>query len=199
MGGSQGARGINNLVIQALPLIAGRAPQTQFLHLTGPEDFEEVDQAYRQHECDAVVRAFWSEMDLALGAATAAVSRAGASSLAELAAMQVPAILIPYPFAADNHQYHNARLLVDSGAALLLEQSRATPQALAEQVLKLVLDTSVRTALSQGMGRCHTPQAAELIADRMLAVVRAMGLWRLDDAGVAAGQAPLRNPHSALA
>jgi UDP-N-acetylglucosamine--N-acetylmuramyl-(pentapeptide) pyrophosphoryl-undecaprenol N-acetylglucosamine transferase len=199
MGGSQGASGINDLVIQALPRIVERAPRTQFLHLTGPDDLEKIDQAYRQRGCKAVVRAFLNEMEWALGAATVAVSRAGGSSLAELAAMRVPAMLIPYPFAADNHQYHNARLLVDRGAALLLEQSTATPEALAGQILQLVLDESAHSAMSQAMGSCHTPQAAGRIADKMLAVIRAMGLWRLDDADVAAGQASLRTPHSALA
>ena len=65
---------------------------------------------------------FLTEMDLALGAATLAVNRAGASSLAELAAMRVPAILIPYPYATDDHQFHNARALVRNGAARLITQ-----------------------------------------------------------------------------
>ncbi len=197
VGGSQGAHRLNELVVQALPLILERVPRAQFVHLTGQSDFEEVRNAYQQRACKAVVRAFLNEMHLALGAADAAVSRAGGSSLAELAAMQLPAVLIPYPFAADDHQCHNARLLADQGAALLLEQSVTGPAALAEQVLKLLLDASARAAMSQALLRCHAPHAAGLIADKVLAAVRAIG-WRPEGPGIAADSASFRDTQSAL-
>ena len=108
MGGSQGASGINDVILAALPMLAEKLSNLQFLHLTGPNDVEKVQSAYAQHKRRAVVRPFLTEMELALGAATAVVSRAGASSLAEIAAMGVPSILIPYPHAADDHQLHNA-------------------------------------------------------------------------------------------
>ena len=73
-----------------------------------------------------MVKPFLAEMDLALGAATAAVSRAGASSLAELAALRLPSLLVPYPAAADQHQLHNALAFAGTGAARMLEQERAT-------------------------------------------------------------------------
>ena len=108
MGGSQGAGKINELIMGVLPQLRQAMPQLQFIHLTGSADLEKVRAAYAAAGCPAVVRAFLGEMAAALAAADAAVSRAGASSLAELAACQLPAILIPYPTAADNHQFHNA-------------------------------------------------------------------------------------------
>ena len=203
MGGSQGASGINELVAQSLPLLVRRMPELQFLHLTGASDAEKVQTAYQQLNCKAIVRPFLTEMDFALGAATATVSRSGASSLAELAAMRLPAILIPYPAAADNHQYYNARAFVDTGAALLVEQLGATPHGLADSILKLVTDSAARAAASEALARWHTPHAAELIAERILALVQARspGRWEgRDDASVAQTALRLRdNPQSAIA
>ena len=88
VGGSQGARGLNDLVLSALPLLAQK--NWQWLHLTGASDFEKVQSAYAKLGLKAVVKPFLAEMELALGAATACVSRAGASSLAEIAAMRLP-------------------------------------------------------------------------------------------------------------
>ena len=97
MGGSQGASGINDLVRAALPVLAQRVPRWQWLHLTGPQDTDKMKHAYATLGVKAVVHPFLAEMDLALGAATVAVSRAGASSLAELAAMRLPSLLVPFP------------------------------------------------------------------------------------------------------
>jgi UDP:flavonoid glycosyltransferase YjiC (YdhE family) len=112
-------------------------------------------------------------MELALGAATAAVSRAGASSLAELAAMRLPAILIPYPTAADNHQFHNARAFEKDGAAFLIEEKSATRQNLADMIVTLIEDTRAHTAMRAALLRWHAPHAAELIAESILALVNA--------------------------
>jgi UDP-N-acetylglucosamine--N-acetylmuramyl-(pentapeptide) pyrophosphoryl-undecaprenol N-acetylglucosamine transferase len=124
------------------------------------------------------VRPFLSEMEMALAAATVAISRAGASSLAELAAMRVPAILIPYPSATDNHQYFNARALADTGAATLLEQKSATAEKLASLASNLLQNEQARKMISDELVRWHSPHAAELIADKMLALMAAMGLCR---------------------
>ena len=146
MGGSQGASGINDLLLQALPHLLKAVPDLQFLHLTGANDAPKVQAGYDARQAKAVVRPFLTEMELALGAANVAVSRAGASSLAELAAMRVPSVLIPYPVAADNHQFYNARAFVETGAALMLEQKRATGEGLAERILSLVANRAARTA-----------------------------------------------------
>lgn len=176
MGGSQGASGINDLVLRALPILRGEVPDAQYLHLTGADDFERMRGAYAEQGVKAVVRPFLSEMEIALAAATVAISRAGASSLAELAAMRVPAILIPYPTATDNHQYFNARALVDVGAARLLEQKSASGEKLAALASNLLRDEQARKMISDGLVRWHSPHAAELIAGKMLALMAAMGL-----------------------
>jgi UDP-N-acetylglucosamine--N-acetylmuramyl-(pentapeptide) pyrophosphoryl-undecaprenol N-acetylglucosamine transferase len=185
MGGSQGASGINKLVMQSLPLLASRAPDLQWFHLTGPSDMEEVKQAYAALNLKAVVHPFFAEMELALGAATTTVCRAGASSLAELAAMRVPAVLVPYPTASDNHQFHNARAFEATGAARLLEQKTATPELLSQLVLDLLEKPAVHEKMRNALARWHAPRAAEQIAEAMLAAV-----------GVGAGESWQADPQS---
>jgi UDP-N-acetylglucosamine--N-acetylmuramyl-(pentapeptide) pyrophosphoryl-undecaprenol N-acetylglucosamine transferase len=167
MGGSQGASGINQAILRTLPVLARQSLQWQWLHLTGPKDADKVRAAYAAHGLKAVVQPFSTRMDLALGAATACVSRAGASSLAELAAMQLPAILIPFPAAADNHQWHNARAFEQTGAAWLLPEAEATPDRVAEALRDLMDQPTERALMKAALAQWHAPQAARLIADRM--------------------------------
>lgn len=168
-GGSQGATGINQAVIQALPAL--KRLRIQFLHLTGPNDVTAVREAYAAHGLKAVVRPFLTEMELALGAATLAVSRCGASSLAEFAAMGVPAILIPYPSAADDHQYYNARACERSGAAELLEQKHASPEHFAAKIIELLGDPARLERMRLACRQWHFPGAAEEIAQCLLAAM----------------------------
>jgi UDP-N-acetylglucosamine--N-acetylmuramyl-(pentapeptide) pyrophosphoryl-undecaprenol N-acetylglucosamine transferase len=165
MGGSQGASGINQLVTGALPLLKERLSKWQFIHLTGAADVESVRQCYARLGLASVVRPFLSEMEYALGAATLCVSRSGASSLAELAAMSLPAVLIPYPTAADDHQRINARAFVDTGAAWLLDQGKSSPKELADLLSKLAGDGALIGATKVALSRWHFPGAAEAIAD----------------------------------
>ncbi|HMP82469.1 MAG TPA: undecaprenyldiphospho-muramoylpentapeptide beta-N-acetylglucosaminyltransferase [Verrucomicrobiota bacterium] len=171
MGGSQGATGINDLVLSALPALTKREPHWQWLHLAGPNDVQQVRVAYQTVGARAVVHEFLSEMELALGAATAAVSRAGASSLAELAAVRVPTLLVPYPTAADNHQFHNAQAFVNSGAARLLEQSGATAESVATALTGLMEDGGAQSTIRSALEQWHSPAAAGDIADLILAGV----------------------------
>lgn len=167
-GGSQGASAVNDLMVAALPLLGTRAPHWQWLHLAGANDADKVKQAYARNRMPARVHPFLAEMDLALSAASAVVSRAGASSLAELAAVQVPALLVPFPHAADNHQLHNARAFVATGAARLLEQKDAAPEAVARELLALIEAPAGCGAMQRALAEWHTPKAAEQIADTIL-------------------------------
>lgn len=167
-GGSQGARGVNELIIGALPMLARHALQWQWLHLAGPSDVERVKQAYAKLDLKAVVHPFLAQMDLALGAATACVSRSGASSLAEIAAMSLPTLLVPLPTSADNHQWHNARAFEQTGAAQLLDQCDATPEKISTLLRELVENISERDGLKRALGKWHEPKAAENIAERIL-------------------------------
>ena len=171
MGGSQGASAINKLVIESLRAISSRAPELQWLHLTGVSNADKVGQAYAEQKMKAAVHPFLSEMELALGAATVAISRAGASSLAELAAMRLPAVLIPFPAATDNHQFYNARAFDQTGAACLLEQKNATPETLTQSLLDLLENAIPRAQMQTALSRWHAPDAAERIAENILTTI----------------------------
>lgn len=170
-GGSQGARGINRLVMEAMPSLRRRFEELQFLWLAGGNDIDEVRAFCRENRVPAKVRKFLPEMELAYGAATIAISRSGAASLAETAAMQVPVILVPLPGAADNHQFHNAANFERTGAARVLDQRATTPDELAAEVAALLDDATARDAMRAAQARWHRADAASLIADRMLAAI----------------------------
>ena len=170
-GGSQGATGLNDLILGALPILVRRMPGLQLFHLAGPRDQSRVEAACKSSGIRAVVHGFFPDVHLALGAATAVVSRAGASSLAELSAMQTPAILVPYPSATDNHQYYNALAFEKTGAALLLIQSQSTPESVAAKICALLENPPALTAMSHAMRQWHAPQAAESIAESILRTV----------------------------
>jgi UDP-N-acetylglucosamine--N-acetylmuramyl-(pentapeptide) pyrophosphoryl-undecaprenol N-acetylglucosamine transferase len=171
MGGSQGASGINGMILSALPVLGERAKNWQWLHLTGVNDSEKVKSAYDARGLVAVVKPFLTEMDLALGAATVAVSRAGASSLAEIAAMRLPSLLIPYPIAANDHQFHNARAFEKTGAARLLGQKAATPGKVAVLLHELVENADARSKIQAALAQWHAPRSAEQIADCILSAL----------------------------
>ena len=166
MGGSQGASGINKMILSALPVLAER--NWQWLHLTGANDFERVNAAYAARGIRAVVKPFLAEMDQALSAATIAVSRAGASSLAEIAVMRLPSLLVPFPAAADNHQFYNARAFEKTSAAKLLEQKNATPEKVAAILIELAENETTRALMQTALTQWHTPKAAEEIAENIL-------------------------------
>ena len=168
MGGSQGARKVNDLVMRLVPQLRQAMPNLQFVHLTGDHDLESVRARYKLLDIPAAVHAFWNEMGLALAAADVAVSRAGASSLAELAARQLPAVLIPYPTAANNHQFYNARAFVQSGAARMLAQDSTTPDVLAHEILELIRNPLKRSAMQTALADWNAPAAAGDIAEQIL-------------------------------
>ena len=166
VGGSQGASGLNEMILSALPLLASK--NWQWLHLTGAGDFEKVRAAYAAQKIKAVVKPFFAEMELALGAATIAASRAGASSLAEIAALRLPALLAPFPAAADNHQYFNALAFEKTGAARLLEQKHSTPEKTAAILGELMDNEAMRRKMQAALGQWHAPRAAGQIAEAIL-------------------------------
>ena len=169
VGGSQGARGLNDLILSALSLLAKK--NWQWLHLTGSNDLEKVKAAYAQLGLKSVVKPFLVEMELALGAATACVSRSGASSLAEMAAIRLPSALVPLPTSADNHQFFNAAVFEKTGAAILLDQKNSTPAKVADVLAQLVSDEALRFKMQGALVQWHSPNAAEVIAENILKAV----------------------------
>ena len=167
VGGSQGAQGVNDALLSALPTLVREAPEVQYLHLSGSADLARVEKGYRALQIAAVVRPFLSEMELGLGASSLAISRAGASSLAEFAAVRLPAILIPYPTAADDHQTANARAVAATGAAVWMSQKQALDGELAGCVIALVRDSARLEQISKALVVWHAADAARRIVDRI--------------------------------
>jgi len=164
-GGSQGARALNTCVLRALPLMAKRAAPWRLIHQTGEQDYNEVRKAYQDQSFDAEVCAFIEDMPAAFARADVIVSRAGANSVAELAAAGKAAVLIPFPDAADQHQLENARTLERVGAAHVIEQKDLTPERLVA-VLERLLDSPVELKTMEQRARTLAhPDAAARIAD----------------------------------
>lgn len=164
MGGSQGARGVNTALIEALPKLDPTA--VQLLHITGPQEYEPVCDALSRHpDFQAWAAPFCHRMDLAYSAADVAVSRAGASSLTELSAFGVPTVLVPYPYAADDHQRRNAEVYRSAGAALSYEEADLTGGSgkLGLIINALLKDDARRAAMSAAMRKLASPDAAERI------------------------------------
>lgn len=150
-GGSQGAAFLND----AVPEMA--LPNTQIIHLAGSEEAaQRVRQRYFEKGTTAVVKAFESNMPMAYAAADFAICRSGAGTLAELIRFHVPALLIPYPFATDDHQRHNAEFLTKLGGAIMQLQKEATPEILLKQVQKAnwaAMKLALRTFEEQNRNR----------------------------------------------
>jgi UDP-N-acetylglucosamine--N-acetylmuramyl-(pentapeptide) pyrophosphoryl-undecaprenol N-acetylglucosamine transferase len=136
MGGSQGAHGINQAVVAVLARFAER--EVQFIHLTGKEDENFVYECYRKEAIPAFVSAFYDRMEEAYTVADVAVARSGAASLTELSYFGLPTILIPYPFAAENHQFFNAEIFARHSVAEVLEESRVNGDTLGSLIEKFL-------------------------------------------------------------
>jgi len=164
IGGSQGARGLNELIAAALP----EMPEAQWMHLAGPHDFDTMKTAHRKNSLKTVVHEFFDDMPTALDAADLVISRAGASSLAEVAAASKPAVLVPLPGSADDHQRANARAAAKGGGAVVFEQDGA-PEKFAEMVSGLLGDSAKLESMAEAMKMLDRPEAASEIAQRILA------------------------------
>ncbi|MCD6338164.1 MAG: UDP-N-acetylglucosamine--N-acetylmuramyl-(pentapeptide) pyrophosphoryl-undecaprenol N-acetylglucosamine transferase [Verrucomicrobia bacterium] len=167
-GGSQGAAALNERMLPAARRLLADFPGAQFIHLTGDLWAEKAREAYRAMGARALVAAFFDRMELAAAAADVAVGRAGASFLAELAAVRLPAVLVPLPNLAGNHQERNAEAFARSGAARMVRQQRATPVALYLEVRKLLLSEETRERMKTRLAAWHFPDAGRRIAERVL-------------------------------
>src|SRR3989440_2395643 len=136
MGGSQGASGINQALIKSVPFLQG--VQLQVIHLSGPRDERLVADNYRRENVPAYVAAFYHRMEEVYSAADLLVARSGAASLAEFAAFSLPSILIPFPYAADDHQTRNAEIYAHAQAAILLKESEISGELLARKIRELI-------------------------------------------------------------
>jgi UDP-N-acetylglucosamine--N-acetylmuramyl-(pentapeptide) pyrophosphoryl-undecaprenol N-acetylglucosamine transferase len=164
-GGSQGAHHLNLEVLAALPELTDLKDRLRFLHLTGEADRQEVAAGYERAGFAAQVEAFSSEMPELMAQAHLVVCRSGASTLAELTAVGRAALLVPYPFAANNHQEVNARFLVEAGAAALILNKDFTAGLFAGKIQQYMAQPETLARMEAAARRLARPDAArEIVA-----------------------------------
>ena len=167
-GGSQGAHAINMAMVEAAPELAAYPGGLAVTHQTGERDLERVRDGYRRAGLEARVEPFLFSMDREIKSADFVVCRAGATTLAELTAAGVPAVLVPLPSAADDHHRKNAEVLARGGASEILEQSHMTGARLAGRIAALAADSERRRAMSSAARGFARPDAARAIVGRAL-------------------------------
>lgn len=167
VGGSQGAKAINEIFAAALAFLNTRGRKPKVIHQTGKKDHERVVEDYRQRELTGELLPFIRDMTTAYQQADLVVSRAGATTIFELAALGKPSILIPYPYATNQHQEINARSLVQAGGAEMIRQSELTPEGLAQVLLKYIEDPSTLKKMGERVRTIARPDAAKVIVDQL--------------------------------
>ena len=170
-GGSLGARHINQAMSALKGELLGR-PDVYVVHLTGPKELEATQRAMDLSPDEAArwqLLGYTDQMGLAMAAADAVVSRAGATSLAEISARHVPALLVPFPYATEDHQTKNAQAWVDAGCALAVADDKVESPEFAEKVLRLVDDGRLRSSMRGASAQMGTRDAAAALADAVMA------------------------------
>lgn len=173
-GGSLGARHINQAVTAMKGELLGR-DGLYVVHITGPKELDQVEEDLALTDAQRErykVMGYQDNMPETLAAADAVVSRAGATSLAEISARAVPALLVPFPYAAEDHQTKNAREYVEAGAAYMMADDQLDSPQFAEKLLEMVDDVRVREAMHAAAAGFETGGAAQKLADVVVDVVR---------------------------
>ena len=171
-GGSQGAHAINRIVGEALEELFPLKDRLRFVHQTGEEDREVVAGAYRRLGFEAEVSPFIADMAAAYRAADLLVCRAGATSIAEITAAGKAAILIPFPFAAGDHQTRNAEVLAAAGAAEMMPEDKLNGRRLAEAIERLCRDPGAVRKMEIAAAALGNRRAAADIVDACLEMVQ---------------------------
>jgi UDP-N-acetylglucosamine--N-acetylmuramyl-(pentapeptide) pyrophosphoryl-undecaprenol N-acetylglucosamine transferase len=171
-GGSAGARRLNDVGVEAMARIARIGPPPRIVHQTGEREVDSVRRRYEERGIEADVRAFIDDMGAAYAAADLVICRAGATTLAELTALGKPAILVPYPYATDDHQRKNAESLVARGAAIMILDHELSAQDLCRAVEALRAEPRRLAAMAEAARRVGRPDAAERVVGVCLELVR---------------------------
>jgi UDP-N-acetylglucosamine--N-acetylmuramyl-(pentapeptide) pyrophosphoryl-undecaprenol N-acetylglucosamine transferase len=164
-GGSQGARAINQAMIESLPGLLVKVPGIHIIHQTGQRDYDRVQAAYQQSGISGEVHKFIDDMPETFGRADLLVCRSGASTVGEITAAGKPAIFVPFPAAADDHQNVNARALESVGAAVVVEESNLGAAYLVDTIAALIGDGGRLQAMSAAAKGLAHPKAVEEIAE----------------------------------
>lgn len=168
LGGSQGARKLNEEVPRALSRAGLAARGLEVVHQTGESMRDEVEATYRELGVQARVVTFIEEMARAYSNAALVVARAGATTLAELCAIGRPSVLIPFPFAADDHQAKNAKALEERGASICIRESELQADSLGDLVTALLDDPERRQIMAAAAREHGRPDAAAAIVDDIM-------------------------------
>lgn len=172
MGGSQGAKAINMAFIEALTILRSRGKNPEVVHQSGKTDYQRVVEDYTNRGIDVKTVPFIQDMAMAYGCADLVVSRAGATTIFELAALGKPSILIPYPYAANQHQDTNARSLVSIGGAEMIHQGELTGEGLAQVLMKYMDDRSRLQEMSKQVQKMGRRDAAKGIVNQLAEMMR---------------------------
>jgi UDP-N-acetylglucosamine--N-acetylmuramyl-(pentapeptide) pyrophosphoryl-undecaprenol N-acetylglucosamine transferase len=163
-GGSQGAHAINQALMEAVPVLRARIPELRIIHQTGERDYDAVKNAYAVLGGPFEAHRFIDDMPACFGQADLLLCRSGASTVAEITAAAKPAIFVPFPGAADDHQKRNAEALEHAGAATMLEQANLTAASLSEAVTSLFSDRDKLQDMAHAARKLAHPHAAQKIA-----------------------------------
>lgn len=165
LGGSQGAHTVNLRMLEAAEHLKPHFGALRIVHQTGEKDLEMVGKRYAELGVDAQALAFIKDMSPVYQRADLVICRAGATTLAEVMVAKKASILIPYPYAADNHQQLNAQAMVDAGAAKMIVERELDGKKLADEILALSTDREQLKKMEQGASRAGRPEAAREIID----------------------------------
>lgn len=165
VGGSGGAHRLNVAAVEAMARLAGRS-RLRIVHQTGAADAEETRRRYAEVGADAEVRPFFTDMAALYEEADLVLCRAGATTIAELLVVGLPAILVPYPYAADDHQRRNAEAVQAVGAATLILDRDLTPERLADALARLLDDADRRREMGAAARAIARPEAGRLVAEQ---------------------------------
>lgn len=172
LGGSQGAHRVNMLMLEALAdQQHALPPGFAVIHQTGTRDEEEIRAGYARLGIRAQVAAFFNDMAAIYQEADLVVSRAGATTLTELMLFRKPAFLIPFPYAADNHQEKNGLFLVERGGAKMFAEAKLTGAALGREIVRLITDKEELGRMAAILGTLARPQATETIVAHCLGMI----------------------------
>jgi UDP-N-acetylglucosamine--N-acetylmuramyl-(pentapeptide) pyrophosphoryl-undecaprenol N-acetylglucosamine transferase len=173
MGGSQGSQAINKVILQSIPELKALIPDLQVIHLTGKEGYKEAKDVYDNLGISYFVSEFSNDIGIAYKLSDLVICRAGANTIAEISAVGIPAILIPYPYATDNHQYWNAYELARIGGALIIKQDELKPERLTELVSNLFRNDEELDNMKKINKSLSKPFAAEQVVDKICQTLEA--------------------------
>jgi UDP-N-acetylglucosamine--N-acetylmuramyl-(pentapeptide) pyrophosphoryl-undecaprenol N-acetylglucosamine transferase len=171
-GGSLGARKINNAVCNAFNYLHDMREEIQFLHQTGRTDYDTVRETYRKWGFKGTLAPFIHRMPEAYAVADLVISRAGATTLAELTAVGRPSVLVPYPHAAGHHQEQNAQRLSEMGAARIILDHELDGETLARNVRELYENPGIRTEMARSCRSLGRPDAAQKVVEIMMSLIK---------------------------